>query len=122
MTWTRCAGREAGDEPQDRRLADAGRAEQAGPAGGAELDRQWPEERRRRWLKAAGRLYPLRGTREGLRRALLVFLGLDPDGAVRAGFVHYNDEEDARRLVEAVADVAAGSAVGVAEPSAEPPA
>ena len=61
------------------------------------------------------------------------FLGLDPErsgdeasgrgrGAVRAGFVHYNDEEDARRLVEAVADVAAGSAVGVAEPSAEPPA
>ena len=50
------------------------------------------------------------------------FLGLDPDGAVRAGFVHYNDDEDARRLVEAVADVAAGSAVGVAEPSAEPPA
>ena len=35
------------------------------------------------------------------------FLGLDPHGAVRAGFVHYNDESDARRLVEAVRDVAA---------------
>jgi selenocysteine lyase/cysteine desulfurase len=31
------------------------------------------------------------------------------DGAVRAGFVHYNDEEDAERLVAAVADVAAGA-------------
>ena len=50
------------------------------------------------------------------------FLGLDPDGAVRAGFVHYNDEEDARRLVEAVADVAAGAPVGVAEASEDPPA
>jgi cysteine desulfurase family protein (TIGR01976 family) len=31
------------------------------------------------------------------------FLGLDPHGAVRAGFVHYNDANDAARLVEAVA-------------------
>jgi selenocysteine lyase/cysteine desulfurase len=30
-------------------------------------------------------------------------LGLDPNGAVRAGIVHYNDEEDVDRLVEAVA-------------------
>jgi cysteine desulfurase family protein (TIGR01976 family) len=37
------------------------------------------------------------------------FLGLDPDGAVRAGFVHYNDADDARRLVEAVGEVAAGA-------------
>jgi cysteine desulfurase family protein (TIGR01976 family) len=41
------------------------------------------------------------------------FLGLDPDGAVRAGFVHYNDEVDAERLVEAVRDVAS-TRVGVA--------
>jgi cysteine desulfurase family protein (TIGR01976 family) len=34
------------------------------------------------------------------------FLGLDPHGAVRAGFVHYNDEEDAERLVAAVAELA----------------
>jgi cysteine desulfurase family protein (TIGR01976 family) len=34
------------------------------------------------------------------------FLGLDPDGAVRAGFVHYNDAEDVSRLVEAVAEIA----------------
>ena len=34
------------------------------------------------------------------------FLGLDPEGAVRAGFVHYNDEADADRLVDAVRAVA----------------
>src|SRR4051812_3907324 len=36
-------------------------------------------------------------------------LGLAPDGAVRAGFVHYNDEEDVQRLVVGVAEVAAGA-------------
>ena len=30
------------------------------------------------------------------------FLGLAPHGAVRAGFVHYNDERDAERLLDAV--------------------
>jgi cysteine desulfurase family protein (TIGR01976 family) len=30
------------------------------------------------------------------------FLGLEPDGAVRAGLVHYNDESDVDRLLEAV--------------------
>jgi cysteine desulfurase family protein (TIGR01976 family) len=34
------------------------------------------------------------------------FLGLDPDGAIRAGFVHYNDEADAERLLAAVSDLA----------------
>ena len=33
------------------------------------------------------------------------FLGLEPHGAVRAGFVHYNDEADAERLLAAVADL-----------------
>jgi cysteine desulfurase family protein (TIGR01976 family) len=42
------------------------------------------------------------------------FLGLAPHGAVRAGFVHYNDEEDARRLVEAVREVAEGRGVASA--------
>jgi selenocysteine lyase/cysteine desulfurase len=32
-------------------------------------------------------------------------LGLAPYGAVRAGFVHYNDEADAERLLAAVADL-----------------
>jgi cysteine desulfurase family protein (TIGR01976 family) len=31
------------------------------------------------------------------------FLGLEPDGAVRAGLVHYNDEDDVDRLLSAVA-------------------
>jgi cysteine desulfurase family protein (TIGR01976 family) len=35
-------------------------------------------------------------------------LGLGPDGAVRAGFVHYNDEADADRLVAAVAELVDG--------------
>jgi selenocysteine lyase/cysteine desulfurase len=33
-------------------------------------------------------------------------LELAPDGAVRAGFVHYNDETDAERLLAAIADLA----------------
>jgi cysteine desulfurase family protein (TIGR01976 family) len=33
-------------------------------------------------------------------------LGLAPHGAVRAGFVHYNDEADAERLLAAVSDLA----------------
>ena len=33
-------------------------------------------------------------------------LGLVPHGAVRAGFVHYNDMADAERLLEAVSAVA----------------
>jgi cysteine desulfurase family protein (TIGR01976 family) len=33
-------------------------------------------------------------------------LGLAPDGAVRAGFVHYNDATDAQRLLDAVGEVA----------------
>ena len=51
-------------------------------------------------------------------------LGLAPDGAVRAGFVHYNDAEEAERLVAAVAEVAAGAptpaTAGASTP--EPPA
>ena len=35
-------------------------------------------------------------------------LGLEPHGAVRAGFVHYNDEADAERLLAAVSDLAVG--------------
>jgi cysteine desulfurase family protein (TIGR01976 family) len=39
---------------------------------------------------------------------LMELLGL-PEGAVRAGFVHYNDDEDVDRLLGAVAEVAAGA-------------
>ena len=34
-------------------------------------------------------------------------LGLEPDGAVRAGFLHYTSEEEVDRLLEAVADLSA---------------
>ena len=51
------------------------------------------------------------------------FLGLDPEGAVRAGFVQYNDADDARRLVEAVCEVASGApGAAVGSSSEETPA
>jgi cysteine desulfurase family protein (TIGR01976 family) len=34
------------------------------------------------------------------------YLGLEPDGAVRAGIVHYNDESDVDRLIAAVGQLA----------------
>jgi cysteine desulfurase family protein (TIGR01976 family) len=37
-------------------------------------------------------------------------LGLEPDGAIRAGIVHYNDEEDVERLLEGLSRVASGAA------------
>ena len=44
---------------------------------GLTLDRQWPLQKRRKLLKQAGRLYNLRGTREGLWRELVLFLEMD---------------------------------------------
>ncbi len=46
---------------------------------GLQLDRHWPEERRRRFLKESGKLFNLRGTREGLWRQLLIYLGMEPE-------------------------------------------
>ncbi len=43
---------------------------------GIALDRHWPEERRRRFLKDAPSFFALRGTRAGLWRALLSYLGM----------------------------------------------
>jgi phage tail-like protein len=43
---------------------------------GLSLDRHWPESKRRQFLKSAGALYDIRGTREGLRRQLLLYLGM----------------------------------------------
>ena len=51
---------------------------------GLTLDRHWPEAKRRKFLKQAGRLYDLRGTREGLWRELLLFLDMDRDDCCRA--------------------------------------
>jgi phage tail-like protein len=44
---------------------------------GLTLDRHWPEAKRRQFLKQASRLYDLRGTREGLWRELVLFLGFN---------------------------------------------
>jgi phage tail-like protein len=44
---------------------------------GMTLDRHWPEAKRREFLKRAGKLYDLRGTREGLWRQLLLLLGME---------------------------------------------
>jgi phage tail-like protein len=44
---------------------------------GLTIDRRWPEERRREFVRLASQLYDLRGTREGLWRLLLLYLGMD---------------------------------------------
>jgi phage tail-like protein len=44
---------------------------------GVSLDRTWPEAKRRSFLKKAGSLFDLRGTREGLWRELLLFLDME---------------------------------------------
>lgn len=46
---------------------------------GLMFDRQWSEARRRWFLKQAGKLFPLRGTRKGLWLELLLYLGMEPD-------------------------------------------
>lgn len=43
------------------------------------LDRNWPEAKRRLFLKRAARLYHIRGTRVGLWRQLLLYLGMEPE-------------------------------------------
>lgn len=48
---------------------------------GVSLDKHWPEAKRRHFLKKAARLYHLRGTREGLWRQLLSYLGMEPETA-----------------------------------------
>jgi selenocysteine lyase/cysteine desulfurase len=37
---------------------------------------------------------------------LCTVLGLEPEGAVRAGLVHYNDASDTERLLSGVAELA----------------
>jgi phage tail-like protein len=44
---------------------------------GVTFDRTWPIARRRHYLMEVAKLYPCRGTLPGLRRVLLLFLGLD---------------------------------------------
>ncbi|APX11977.1 hypothetical protein [Tateyamaria omphalii] len=47
---------------------------------GVTLDRQLPLARRRHILKSIGKLFPLRGTKRGLRETLYLYLGLDQQG------------------------------------------
>jgi phage tail-like protein len=44
---------------------------------GITAEQDWPEERRRRYIKEAARLYCRRGTPDGLRQQLLLLLGFD---------------------------------------------
>lgn len=46
---------------------------------GISFDRQMPEAKRRLWLANAATLHQLRGTRTGLWRQLLLFLGIEPE-------------------------------------------
>ena len=46
---------------------------------GVSLDRHWPEAKRRQFLQRAGKLYDLRGTRQGLWRQLLLILDMEAD-------------------------------------------
>jgi phage tail-like protein len=46
---------------------------------GLSLDRHWPEAMRRQFLKRAGKLYDLRGTRQGLWWQLLLLLDMEAD-------------------------------------------
>lgn len=45
---------------------------------GLTLDRHWPEEKRRELLRNAYRLYELRGTPEGLRMHIRLYMDIDP--------------------------------------------
>lgn len=44
---------------------------------GITLDRQWPEAKRRAFLRLAPKLYDVRGTRNGLWKVLLLYLGME---------------------------------------------
>ncbi|MEI6067224.1 MAG: phage tail protein [Methylococcaceae bacterium] len=46
---------------------------------GVSMDQNWSETKRRLFLKRAGKLFDLRGTREGLRRQLLLLLDMEAD-------------------------------------------
>ena len=52
---------------------------------GIAFERSWPVPRRRRFLREAAKLFPCRGTLPGIRRALLLFLGLDVLSPARRG-------------------------------------
>ncbi|HET8672930.1 MAG TPA: aminotransferase class V-fold PLP-dependent enzyme, partial [Thermoleophilaceae bacterium] len=85
-----------------------GRARERVPTAMFSVEGSTPEEVAR--ALAAERVAVWHGNYYALELSTL--LGLEPDGGVRAGVVHYNDDEDVDRLlaaVERVASVAARS-------------
>lgn len=52
---------------------------------GVSLDSHWPEATRRRFLRNAGKLFDMRGTRRGLHSQLLFLLGMEPEPVCCAG-------------------------------------
>jgi phage tail-like protein len=65
---------------------------------GVTIDRYLAPEKRREALKRAASLYAIRGTREGLKRQLLFFLGLEPEKVCCAG------DQPVKRCVPAAAN------------------
>ncbi|HKP51314.1 MAG TPA: phage tail protein [Chloroflexia bacterium] len=62
---------------------------------GLTLDRHMPVQRRRQFVKKAARLYQIRGTREGLRRQLMLYLGIESaPGDERGGVVNRNSNDN----------------------------
>ena len=78
----------------------------ARPRADADVQRRRPHRRRGRRPRSPS-ARSRSGTATTTRGSSSAYLGLAPHGAVRAGFVHYNDEADAERLLAAVADLAA---------------
>lgn len=52
---------------------------------GVKLDRHWPKEKQRNYLKNAGKLLGIRGTRRGLWEQLVIYLGMDRDVSLFCG-------------------------------------
>jgi phage tail-like protein len=50
---------------------------------GVGFDRAWPVARRRRFLREAARMFGCRGTLQALRRAILIYLGIEDIDVVR---------------------------------------
>jgi phage tail-like protein len=77
---------------------------------GVSTAREWPAERRRRYVKEAAGLYYLRGTPQGLWRQLLLFLGLD--GAMERCLA----ERPQRRCIPALRKCLPGPELAAAAP------
>ena len=79
----------------------------AGARGRTPTSASRPRSRAREIAERAGRARPIRLGRRLLRLEPMRALGLEPDGAVRAGFLHYTTEAEVDRLLEALAELSA---------------